>query len=138
MEDAKRALAREWLRIAWKDLISARTLAAGDDPVLETALYHCQQSAEKAVKGYLLYHDRRFEKTHDIRPLVTLARAVDDSFEQLRGDAALLTPYAQMFRYPEDTTRPTQALFGNAVAATERIYRFVLAREPELDPENQP
>ena len=135
MEDEKLALAREWLRIARKDRNSARKLAEGDNPIFETALFHCQQAAEKAIKGYLLYHDRRFEKTHDIRPLVAQAHAVDDSFGELRSDAALLTPYAQTFRYPEDATHPTHELFEKALAAADRVYRFVLAKHPELDPE---
>ena len=135
MEDVKLELAREWLRIARDDLLSARKLVEGDDPIFETALYHCQQSAEKAVKGYLLYHDRRFDKTHDLLPLVNLATGIDETFKELVGDAALLTPYAQTFRYPADEKRPPHDLFQEALAAAERMYRFVLAKHPELDPE---
>jgi len=35
-------------------------------PFLEDALFHCQQAVEKALKGFLTWHDRPFEKTHDL------------------------------------------------------------------------
>ena len=63
--DAKRSLVRNWLKKARRDLLSARRLARGKDPYFDTAIYHCQQTAEKAVKGWLVYHDQSFEKTHD-------------------------------------------------------------------------
>ena len=46
--DAKRSLVRKWLIKARRDLLSARRLARGADPYLDTAIYHCQQCAEKA------------------------------------------------------------------------------------------
>ena len=29
-------------------------------------MYHCQQAAEKAIKGYLTYHEVEFERTHNL------------------------------------------------------------------------
>ena len=135
MAGERLALAREWLSTALRDLNAARKLASGTDPIFENALYGCQQAAEKTVKGYLVYHDRGFQKTHDIRLLVAEASLMDDSFKDILAEAKLLTPYAMMFRYPEDGTRPTADLYEKALAAAERVYRFVLAKHPELDPE---
>jgi HEPN domain-containing protein len=58
--DAKRALVRKWLVKARRDLLSAKRLARGSDPYLDAAIYHCQQCVEKAVKGWLVYHDQPF------------------------------------------------------------------------------
>ena len=58
MTDAKTQLVRGWLTKAQHDLASARVLAASDPPLLDTAIYHCQQAAGKAVKGYLVYCDQ--------------------------------------------------------------------------------
>ena len=43
-----------WLIKAYHDLISAKKLAQDEEPVLDTAIYHTQQCAEKALKGYPL------------------------------------------------------------------------------------
>jgi HEPN domain-containing protein len=40
-----------WLIKAYHDLISAKKLAQDQEPVLDTAIYHTQQCAEKALKG---------------------------------------------------------------------------------------
>ncbi len=50
MDGAKRELVAARLTKAQHDLASARKLAEPPDSLLDTALYHCQQSAEKAVK----------------------------------------------------------------------------------------
>ena len=38
-----------WLIKAENDLESAKKLMAGDNAILDTAIYHAQQSAEKAL-----------------------------------------------------------------------------------------
>lgn len=52
--DAKRSLVRRWLTKSRRDLLSAKRLARGSEPYLDTAIYHCQQCAEKAIKGWLV------------------------------------------------------------------------------------
>jgi len=34
----------------------------GDEPFLDTAVYHCQQAAEKALKAYLTLKDAPFQR----------------------------------------------------------------------------
>jgi hypothetical protein len=48
---------QNWLDIAEEDLASAQKLAAPPSPHWKTAVYHCQQAAEKAVKALLVQHD---------------------------------------------------------------------------------
>jgi HEPN domain-containing protein len=48
--DAKLELVKNWLAKANRDLASAQRLAAGPEPFLDTASYHCQQAVEKAPK----------------------------------------------------------------------------------------
>jgi HEPN domain-containing protein len=97
-------------------------------------LFHCQQAAEKALKGLLFYRGASFEKTHDLRELIILCRKLDPAFDALRKDAALLTPFALKYRYPTDLMEPTDQEFQTAIAAAERVFRFVLTKHPELDP----
>lgn len=57
---------RDWLNRASHDLRSSRALASLEDPLLDTAIYHCQQAAEKSVKAWLQSIDDPFPKTHDV------------------------------------------------------------------------
>jgi len=137
MSDPKLSLAREWLAKSKGDLDSARKLAAEPDPILETAIYHCQQAAEKALKGLLVLRDQPFDKVHDVRPLISQASALQARFAGLMPEAELLTPYATLYRYPSEVPPPTTDKFEKAHAAAEKIIRFVLSLHPELDPTNQ-
>jgi len=53
MDEFALELVRDWMTRASHNLRSARLLAAADDPLLDTAIYHCQQAAEK--KGAEVY-----------------------------------------------------------------------------------
>ena len=64
MDEATRETVRGWLTKAAHDLASARKLATDPDPYLDTAIYHCQQAAEKAVKAWLTFRGVRFARTH--------------------------------------------------------------------------
>src|SRR5262245_28323609 len=100
MDEAKQELVQTWLTKAQHDLAAARKLAEKPDPYLDVAIYHCQQAAEKAVKGFLVFYDKEFEKTHNIRLLITLAIPYESGFSSWLKAATQLTPYAGMFRYP--------------------------------------
>jgi HEPN domain-containing protein len=90
--------AREWLEKAVDDLESARVLAATNHAA--NALYHCQQSAEKSLKGYLTWHDIPFRKTHNLKELGESCVRVDASLEQIAARAHILTDYSWKMRYP--------------------------------------
>nr|VFK18515.1 MAG: HEPN domain-containing protein [Candidatus Kentron sp. LPFa]VFK33073.1 MAG: HEPN domain-containing protein [Candidatus Kentron sp. LPFa] len=57
MNTAKQQLIQSWLDKAEHDLSAARILAASTEPVLDAAIYHCRQAAEKAVKAFLVFRD---------------------------------------------------------------------------------
>jgi len=74
--------------------------ARGKEPYLDTAIYHCQQLTEKVVKGWLVYHDISFSKTHDLRLLVALAAETEPAFNKRLNVAERITPYATAFVTP--------------------------------------
>ena len=131
MDDAKRQLVQRWLLKAKHDLATARKLSSDPDPYLDTAIFHCQQAAEKSVKGFLVFHDRRFEKTHDIAILLTSAIALDRRFSSWLDAGAQLTPYAGEFRYPSEIPEPEKEEFKEALKAAEGLYEFVLSLLPK-------
>jgi HEPN domain-containing protein len=128
--NARHELVRNWLIKAQHDLAAARKLSADPEPYRDVAIYHCQQAAEKAVKGFLVFHDQPFEKKHDVEVLVTLAMRYDEGFSSWLEAAAYLTPYATEFRYPGDVLDPELDEFEQALEAANGIYSFVLSLLP--------
>jgi HEPN domain-containing protein len=64
-----------WLRKAGQDLRRVERCLADEPPDVEDALFHCQQTAEKAPKAFLTWHDQPFKKTHDLAALGTASAA---------------------------------------------------------------
>ncbi|MCL6509478.1 MAG: HEPN domain-containing protein [Anaerolineae bacterium] len=136
MTDAKAQLVRSWLSKAQHDLASARVLAASDPPLLDTAIYHCQQAAEKAVKGYLVFCDQEFERTHDVELLIRTAALYAQEFVNWIDAGIELTPYARLYRYPGSATEPNFEQVEQALSAAEGLYEFVVSLlPPEMRPE---
>lgn len=128
--DAKHSLVRKWLTKARRDLLSAKRLARGSDPYLDTAIYHCQQCVEKAIKGWLVYHDLSFEKTHDLRLLVTLASEMESNFTKWFDVAEQVSPYATAYRYPGEVLEPTEKEYQQAFKAAGQFYEFICSILP--------
>jgi HEPN domain-containing protein len=132
MDDAARELVRDWLTRASHDLQASRILAKAENVLLDTAIYHCQQAAEKSVKARLQWVDDPFPKTHDIEELVEQAAKKNADFQQLGKAAAVLTPYVSAFRYPGGANEPmpTREEFDAAMQHAQGIYDFVLKLLP--------
>lgn len=125
MTEESRHLAESWLLKANSDLASARRLADGDDPLLDTAAYHCHQSAEKALKSYLSLQEVPFPKTHLLDELLDLCVPCDIHFECLREQCITLTPLATEYRYPGDVFEPTSDEFQTVYRMASEILEFV-------------
>jgi len=132
MDEAKRELVRAWLIKARNDLTTARQMGALPDGPLDTAIYHCQQAAEKAVKGFLALHDHRPERSHDVERLVELAQTYETRFAGWEEAAITLTPYATAYRYPGEsaTLEPSRAEFDEALELAADLLNFVLSLLP--------
>ncbi|MFQ5652798.1 MAG: HEPN domain-containing protein [bacterium] len=129
MADSRVELATGWLKKARNDLGSARRLAQPPEPFLDTAIYHCQQAAEKALKAYLVFHDIAFERTHNLSVLLELCVEVQAGFDEFEDQADLLTPYATAFRYPaEFFEEPDEEQVQEAIGFAESILNFVLTQ----------
>jgi HEPN domain-containing protein len=134
MAEVPAAEAKAWMVKAWRDLETARRAATGEPPFYDIAVYHCQQAAEKAVKAFLVHHDKPYEKTHDIEVLVDLACEIDFKFSELADAADALTPYATRFRYPNSTfaVEPQPIEYNEALQHAKSVYDFVLNLLPAV------
>jgi HEPN domain-containing protein len=112
-EQAQPGSAQEWLRYAASDLELAK-MAGVSNVMIESLCYHAQQCAEKAMKAVLVSYHVPVQKTHNIGLLLDLLSghvAVPKEIEE----AAILTDYAVMCRYPGDTEPITLAEYEQAV-----------------------
>ncbi|MEA3342478.1 MAG: HEPN domain-containing protein [Chloroflexota bacterium] len=113
MDKATLALVRDWLVKAQRDLSSARKLATEPDPYLDTAVYHCQQAAEKAVKGLLVFYGQRFKKVHNVQFLITQALPFAPELAEQLEAAERLTPCHSLSLSRRDLgTRPARVRPG--------------------------
>ncbi len=131
---------QSWLAKAHSDLLSAQILIANDPAILDTACFHCQQAAEKALKAFLVFKGVQFEKVHNTSYLLDMCLSLNPEFAAVQDQAELLNPFAVEVRYPGDAAMPSPEEAVEALAATKAICSFVLAQLPDdvIPPSLQP
>ena len=93
-------IAKEWFKIAEADLSSAEFLQRMRPIPMEIICYHCQQSAEKHLKGFLALKGDEIRKTHDLVQLNKMCQEHDTDFKTIEDDCLMLTDYGVNVRYP--------------------------------------
>ncbi len=118
---------------AYGDLHTAIQIGGLPDGHLDAGIYHCQQAAEKALKGYLVFRESPFEKIHDLGKIVERAIMLEPGFKDYEDAAELLTPYASAYRYPDEQgfVDPTREEFNEAITLAQSVYDFVLNLLPK-------
>ncbi len=115
---------KELLLRAENDLKSAIVLK--DNQLYDSAVYHCQQSAEKALKAFLIYKNKELVKTHDLDKLNTLCEGIDPDFESIYDLCELLTPFATQFRYfGADSFMPDKVDVLEAIESAQKIFNMI-------------
>jgi len=137
MDNAKIRLVKSWLTKADHDLGSAKILLEQTPPYLDTAIYHCQQAAEKALKAFLTHNDISFEKTHNLSSLLALCESIHPNCRDYYEEAETLTPYATAFRYPSEFFEEELEVeqVDQALDYATKVYEFV---KTNLPPETHP
>jgi HEPN domain-containing protein len=87
----RRREAASWLAIAREDVRVARGCMSLNPPAYGVAAYHCQQAAEKLVKGLLVAASTPFRKTHDMDELADLAGSIYPDARDLLDTVRMLT-----------------------------------------------
>jgi HEPN domain-containing protein len=122
--------AAAWLRKAGQDLRRVERCLTDEPPDVEDALFHCQQSAEKALKAFLIWHDRPFKKTHDLAALGSQCKGIDNSLDLLIDRLDDLSQYAWAFRYPTSLVEPPAPEVDEASTLAHMILAEVVKRLP--------
>jgi len=94
----------EWFQLADLDLASAEYLLGMRPQPLEIICYHCQQSAEKYHKGYLVYMSVEAPpRIHNLDTLCEMCSEYDERFQVLKKACNVLTGYSVHVRYPHES-----------------------------------
>jgi len=122
---------KAWFQKVSLDLRSAEADAAAQPPILEDLLFHAQQAVEKALKGFLTWHQRPFGKTHDLRQLAKACCGLDATLEPVLMEAIPLTRYAWQFRYPGASPSPSLDDAQEALRVARKTVEALLAHLPD-------
>lgn len=124
----------QWFSIAEDDLSVAKICFSLVYPKkLSIACFHCQQSAEKALKGFLVSRTIEPPKTHDLALLCEMCIGQDASFNELYDVCSDLTPYGVASRYPKET-EINEGMTQTALDQAQAILDFCLAKVPAVQP----
>lgn len=121
---------REWFQRAADDLAAAAHDLTSNPPLTRDVAFHAQQAAEKAMKGFLMWHGRPFRKTHSLVELGKACVDIDISLESVLRRSAPLTEYAWRFRYPGEAETPTVGVSREALATARLVCDTLLSRLP--------
>ncbi len=88
------------------------------------ATFHCQQAAEKLLKGFLVRAGADFRKTHDLDALVQSVLVHFPSLEPLLTPMRTWTAWSVAYRYPGESgpqPEPSADEMSQALDAIERL-----------------
>jgi HEPN domain-containing protein len=127
ISDPSRVLARHWFQKAENDLLDVRNNLDAEHYPSDTVCFHCQQAAEKYLKGFLAWHKVSFAKTHDLLELLKQVKQVTEAdAERLSICLLLLDPYSVGIRYPlEHEQDPDEQEVEEAVDAAYAVRAWV-------------
>jgi HEPN domain-containing protein len=114
---------KEWMEIADNDFDSAILLHESARKHYEIICYHCAQAVEKYIKGYLISKDIVPQKTHDLRFLNNLCIELDNTFECIITECAVLNKFANDIRYPHKY-ETNESDTSYAINSVEKIRSF--------------
>lgn len=121
------AIPLEWLFQARRDLTAAFVLRAASPPLLEPAIYHAAQAAEKALKALLVKKNIPYRQYHhDIPALLTEAMVIEPSFAAFKIRLSDFDYYSVESRYPGyPPFSVTETEVDEAISATEDLLKQV-------------
>jgi HEPN domain-containing protein len=129
---------KQWFYVASTDLVTAKLTYANTYPkLLDISCFHCQQAAEKALKGYLQYKDQNPPRIHDLQELCRLCIEQDPSFEAILDIALPLNRFITASRYPTESLID-EGMTQTAIVQAQAVYDFSLSKISGLKIDGSP
>src|SRR5947207_8685220 len=101
---------REWVKKAEQDYVLARQGSRSKVPVHDGVCFHCQQCAEKYLKGLMEELGLSVPKTHYLDVLLTALAPHHPTLRSLRRGLLFLSDFAVDIRYPGSNASKRQAV----------------------------
>lgn len=120
--------AGSWIEKAKNDLLNADNNLAAKQIPYDTVCFHCQQAAEKLLKGFLVAHDIEYPITHNLFVILEKILEYDPTPDSLRQSLAILNPYSVEVRYPGDAWMPTPEDAKEARQAAQEVFDWMQSK----------
>ena len=121
-------LLNQWFEIASDDLDVARgCLEKFHPPKFSIACYHSHQSAEKSLKGFLIFCNIEPPYIHDLAELCKMCMEHDASFGKIIELCNDINPYSVITRYPKEK-EITEYMAVMAIKNAQEIHDFCLSK----------
>ena len=119
-------LLKQWLDKGNDDLRSAEYLSTMHHPTPDEVIcYHCQQSSEKYLKGFLFLNDIEPPKIHNLIELMEMCVKINSNFSELLPQLDILRIYAILPRYPNELGITGEDM-KNAIGYAKTVQEFIL------------
>jgi HEPN domain-containing protein len=119
---------RQWIEKADHDLGTAQVTYLYLPKYRDTIAFHCQQAAEKYLKGFLLFLDIPFSRQHSLNYLLGLLSQKIEIPDELFDNASELEDFAVDIRYPETTVELSDEEIQQAFKVAKLIRSFVITQ----------
>ena len=115
-------------------MLPSGTVRPADPPLGEIAAFHCQQAAEKLLKGFHVLAGKRFRKTHSLEDLGAAAQASFPDIADLVTAVRAWTSWVGVFRYPSSdgaaAPEPDQDALHQAVEIFDELAARLRSKRP--------
>jgi HEPN domain-containing protein len=123
--------AKEWLEFSKMDLASAEHLLTMHPVPNEVICYLSEQSAEKALKGFIVLNNETPPKTHNLLDLCLLCENYDTESKSVLQQLEYLNQFSVMPRYPRELSVNDEDA-KRAIQYAKIVYEFMIAHQNHL------
>lgn len=98
----KEEIYKAWIRKARSDLSVAENELKTETPEYNVICFLLQQFSEKYLKGFLVFSETAFKKSHSIEYLLSLCKQINLDFNQFYNEEFIRLSYCSVeVRYPD-------------------------------------
>lgn len=116
---------KNWIQKAEDDIKWTESNIRGE--IFYGACFTAQQAVEKILKAYLLKHENRTPRIHNLRALLKRCELINSAFSKLNEEISPLDAYYIQTRYPDfsDYVGYTEEKAIDALERAKFIVNFV-------------